>query len=161
MNGSDYMKINNKKKIILIAIIAIALVVVLITVLNKNSNKNTAAINGEHGKSRIVNYDGIKEILDNQVSAVIYVYDSKDETHKELKQYIDEQDINYYVYDNAKVSNEEYSNFLKLFDFDSDVFGMPAMIFTEDGKMYGNIININGKDVIRSFINDYHLYTLK
>ena len=75
--------------------------------------------------------------------------------------YLDDKGINYKYYNVASVSNDKFKEDLELLGIDKDLFGTPALIYIEDGRMFANIINISDTDVIDSFIKDYSLDKLK
>ena len=75
--------------------------------------------------------------------------------------YLDDKGINYKYYNVSSVSDDKFKEDLKLLGIDEDLFGTPALIYIEDGRMFANIINISDTDVIDSFIKDYSLDKLK
>lgn len=75
--------------------------------------------------------------------------------------YLDDKGINYKYYNVASVSDDKFKEDLELLGIDKDLFGTPALIYIEDGRMFANIINISDTDVIDSFIKDYSLDKLK
>lgn len=75
--------------------------------------------------------------------------------------YLDDKGINYKYYNVASVSNDKFKEDLELLGIDEELFGTPALIYIEDGRMFANIINISDTDVIDSFIKDYSLDKLK
>ena len=74
---------------------------------------------------------------------------------------MDELGIRYYNYNDIYIDRLEYDKFTKLVKIDKNLLNMPALIYIKDGIMYGNIINIDNKDVVLKFIEDYDLYTVK
>ncbi len=75
--------------------------------------------------------------------------------------YLDDKGINYKYYNVASVSDDKFKEDLELLGIDEELFGTPALIYIEDGRMFANIINISDTDVIDSFIKDYSLDKLK
>ena len=75
--------------------------------------------------------------------------------------YLDDKGINYKYYNVSSVSDDKFKEDLELLGIDEDLFGTPALIYIEDGRMFANIINISDTDVIDSFIKDYSLDKLK
>ena len=75
--------------------------------------------------------------------------------------YLDDKGINYKYYNVSSVSDDKFKEDLELLGIDKDLFGTPALIYIEDGRMFANIINISDTDVIDSFIKDYRLDKLK
>ena len=83
------------------------------------------------------------------------------EKYKVNQKYLDELGIRYYAYDDVNVNRDEYYSFLKLLNIDSELFGFPAIIYINSGDMFGNIINVDSKEVVKRFVDDYDLYTVK
>lgn len=75
--------------------------------------------------------------------------------------YLDDKGINYKYYNVSSVSDDKFKEDLELLGIDEDLFGTPALIYIEDGRMFANIINISDTNVIDSFIKDYSLDKLK
>lgn len=75
--------------------------------------------------------------------------------------YLDDKSINYKYYNVSSVSDDKFKEDLELLGIDEELFGTPALIYIEDGRMFANIINISDTDVIDSFIKDYSLDKLK
>ena len=75
--------------------------------------------------------------------------------------YLDDKGINYKYYNVSSVSDDKFKEDLELLGIDEELFGTPALIYIEDGRMFANIINISDTDVIDSFIKDYSLDKLK
>lgn len=75
--------------------------------------------------------------------------------------YLDDKGINYKYYNVSSVSDDKFKEDLELLGIDEELFGTPALIYIEDGRMFANIINISNTDVIDSFIKDYSLDKLK
>ena len=146
----------NSKYLILIIILLIVVNIFLGTALFLARTKNATSNN-------TVTYNKISELINNKDDGVIYYYNSNSskKINKEIKEYLDELKIHYYAYDDVDVSKEEYNKFLSLLSIDKDVFGVPAIIYIRDGVMYGNIINIDSKESVKQFIDDYDLYTVK
>ena len=110
-----------------------------------------------------ITYNEIKGMVDNKESFLIYYYNSKskNKNNRNIKKYLDEEGIRYYNYNDIYVDKDEFNNFLKLINIDSKLFGTPAIIYIKDGKMYGNLINIDNKEIVEKFIGTYDLYTVK
>lgn len=144
---------SNKKVIyaLLILLVVAIIGIVIYKVVDTNNNKNT------------ISYNEIKKMVDKQENFLIYYYNSKskNKNNRDIKGYLDKSGIRYYNYNDVYVDREEYNNFLKLINIDTKSFGTPAIIYIKDGKMYSNLINIDSKEVVETFIDDYDLYTVK
>ena len=110
-----------------------------------------------------INYNGINELIDKDESFIIYYYNSKSRNkyNKKVKKELDNNDINYYIYDDMNLDKEEYNNFTTLLGIDKKLLGTPAIIYIKDGEMYSNLININNIDSLDKYIEDYDLVTIK
>ena len=146
----------NKKirNIIIVLLVIIVVTFIIIFILNKrvaNKDKNTTS------------YDEIVSMINNKDTFLIYYYNSKSKNkyNTEIKEYLDELGIKYFNYNDVLLKRKEYGEFLKLINIDKNDFGMPALIFIRGGKMYANIINIDNKEVVKKFIDNYDLYTVK
>ncbi len=156
-NLKSNVKLFNNKKIRNIAIIIISLVIIIIALLIilgnrvKKNDKNTTT------------YDEIVNMINDKDTFLIYYYNSKskNKNNKEIKKYLDELGIRYFNYNDSLIKRNEYTEFLKLMEIDKSIFGVPALIYIRNGKMYGNIINIDSKEVVDKFIESYDLYTVK
>lgn len=148
-------KEKNKVRILIIICILIILVIGGIILLTKyivsNSDKNTTT------------YAEIKKMIDNKDTFLIYYYNSKskNKNNKEIKKYLDELGIRYFNYNDALINREEYNNLIKLLNIDKEVFGIPSLIYINNGMIYANIINIDNKEIVDKFIDNYDLYTVK
>lgn len=157
------------KKIIIISLcimfIIIGLIVVIMYFNNNNSNNDNSGINVKtnNNANNNTNYDSILTMINNNDTFLIYYYNSKSENknNKDIKKYLDGLGIKYYSCDDASIEKKQYDEFMKLVDIDKDLFGVPALIYIKNGKMYGNIINVDSKTVVKRFISDYDLYTVK
>ena len=134
-----------------ILLIVIVLTIVIIFMIDRNNNKNT------------ITYDEIVSMFNDKDTFLIYYYNSKskNKNNRDIKKYLDELGIRYFNYNDSLIKREEYKEFLKLINIDKDVFGIPAIVYIKDGKMYANLINIDSRDVVKKFIEDYDLYTVK
>lgn len=158
MNVSDkisFKKIKEfiikRKYLLLLILVAIIISILVIKVLiDKTPTSNTT-------------YNDIKTLMDNKETFIIYYYNSKSSNkyNKDIKQLLDKNKINYYMYDDNKVNKEEYSNFLSLIGIDEKLFGTPAIIYIKDGKMYSNLISIDNENSVNAYIKDYDLVTIK
>lgn len=144
---------NKKRNIIAICVlIAIILIIILI---NKywipKKDKNT------------IMYNDIITMIDNKDTFLIYYYNSKssNKNNKNIKKYLDKEGIRYFNYNDVLIKREEYNNFLKLINIDKSLFGTPSLIYIKNGKMYGNLINIDNSDIVKQFIDTYDLYVVK
>ena len=137
--------------IIIILLIVLVAVFIFTTLLNNHSYRST------------IDYSSIKEIIDKKDDVIIYYYNSNssNKNNKNIKKYLDSLGIRYYQYNDVYVDKEEYNKFLKLLNIDKDLFGTPAIIYIRDGMMYGNLIQIDNKEVVKTFIDNYDLYTVK
>lgn len=159
-------KMNKDKTKIIMLIIIIILVcinVVLSAALILSSTKNKNITNNNICDKETITYNEIKNIIDNKEDIIIYYYNSNSSNkfNIEIKNYLDELKLRYYTYDDANVNKEEYEKILPILGIDSKSFGIPAIIYMRDGKMYGNLINIDSKEVVKNFADNYDLYTIK
>ena len=143
-------ELNNKKMLIGILVGIIIVIVILTAVLYS-------------GKNRTIDYKGLKSMIDNGETFVVYYYNNKSSNLKNLtiKKHLYKKGIKYYLYDDAKMNKNDYKKLLNLLNLDSKVFGPPSIIYIKDGRMYGNIINIDSNRVVDKFIDNYDLYTVK
>ena len=148
-----------KKKIILIVIICVIVIGIVLLLINKNKGKN----NGPIIENNNTNYDRIKDIVNNGKEAIIYYYnsDSTAQINSEIKTYLDKEKINYYIYDAAKINQEEYNNILKALNIDNEIFGLPAIIYIFSGKVYSDIININDIEIVKRYVEENELTNVK
>ena len=146
-------KITIEKKYIIGIVIAIAItiLVILLTIVKKTSSKTD------------ITNEEIKNIMNNEVTALIYIYNnrSSNNMNKKISEELDNLYINYAKYEVSSATSEEYNELLKILDIDKDIFGTPALIYIKDGKMFANLINIDSMDVVNTFIDDYELSMLK
>ena len=145
---------NKKIRYIITLFIIIIILFIIIFLLNKrvdNKDKNTTT------------YDEIVTMINNKDTFLIYYYNSKSKNkyNKEIKKYLDELGIRYFNYNDALINKEEYNNFIKLLNIDKEVFGIPSLIYINNGMVYANIINIDNKEIIDKFIDNYDLYIVK
>ena len=147
-------KIKRYWKEIIIVILSIIIVILGVLLIISYHRKT-------YGSS--INYDEMVESINNKDSFLVYYYNSKsnNKNNNKIKKYLDKQEINYYLYNDKNVDKEEYAKFLTLIDIDKELFGMPALIYYKNGEIYGNLINIDGIEVVEKFIKDYDLYTVK
>ena len=140
-----------RKYILLIILVLIISLVVVFSIINKDNDMPS------------INYNGINELIDKDETFIVYYYNSKSRNkyNKKVKKELDNNDINYYLYDDKNVSKDEYNNFTTLIGIDSKLLGTPAIIYIKDGDMYSNLININNMDSLDKYIEDYDLVTVK
>lgn len=140
------------KKYVWITIVVLGVMVIGGVMVGINNNKD-----------RVASYNKVKNMIKKKDRALIYYYNSKstNEDNMDIKKYLDEKKINYYVYDDAQVSRDEYNKLLDMLKIDKMLFGTPAIIYIYQGRMYANLVNIDNKKVIDNFIKDYDLYTVK
>ena len=141
----------NHKKIVLISGILLIFIIIALIIMNVVSNRNT------------INYNGIDKLMREKDTFLIYYYNSKSDNknNKEIKQYLDKLGIRYFNYNDIHIDREEYDNFARLIGIDKKLLGVPSLIFIKDGKMYGNIMNVDSKVVVDKFIESYDLYHVK
>ena len=159
-------KKGNKKVKIVIIIIAILIVIgSIVLIFNKNKHGGSTAFENINSNVHMGTdiYDEIVKALNEHTDVVIYYYDGSTENkiNKEIKEYLNKNNIVYYIYDNAEIEEEEYHKVMDILNIDEDVFGMPAVIYMHYGMMYANIINIESVDIVKQFIDDYKLYDVK
>ncbi len=147
-------KIKRYWKEILIVILSIIIVILGILLIISYHKKS-------YGSS--INYDKMVSYIENKDSFLLYYYNSKssNKNNRKIKKYLDKEGIRYYIYNDINVDKDEYNKFLALINIDKELFGVPALIYYKNGEMYGNLINIDGSEVVEKFINDYDLYTVK
>ena len=147
-------KLFSNKKFVIIIIIVIAIISIIV---------GGALFHDKKNYSSTTSYDEVKELINNKEDVIIYYFNSNssNKNNRNIKKYLDELGIIYYQYNDKDVDKDEYKKFLKLIEIDENLFGLPSIIYIKDGKMYGNIINIDGKDVVKQFVDDYDLYTIK
>ena len=145
------IKLNKKYIIGIVIAIAITILVILLTIVKKTSSKTD------------ITNEEIKNIMNNEVTALIYIYNnrSSNDMNKKISEELDNLYINYAKYEVSNATSEEYNELLKILDIDKDIFGTPALIYIKDGKMFANLINIDSMDVVNTFIDDYELSMLK
>lgn len=138
-----------RKYIFIIVLVLLILLVILISI----SNSGTSTIT----------YKEIKNMMEEKETFIVYYYNSKSSNkyNRKIKNLLEDNDINYYLYDDKKVDKEEYNNFTSLLGIDKNLFGTPAIIYIKDGEMYSNLININNIDSYNKYIEDYDLVTVK
>jgi hypothetical protein len=143
-----------KKRYIFITI-SVLLLFAIILVYIKNNTFNNIVIEA--------NFKKIEELIDNKENFIIYYYNSKSSNryNKKVKKILNQKDINYYIYNDKKVTKEEYNNFLNLLGIDEKLFSTPSLIYIRDGNMYSNLININNINSLNRYIEDYDLVTIK
>ncbi len=150
-------EIIKKKKMrnIIIAVFIIFIIILVIIIINNkrivSDDKNT------------ITYDEIYNMINNKDTFLIYYYNSKSSNKNNIiiKKYLDELGIKYFNYNDVLIDRDEYNKFIDVIDINKEVFGMPALIYIRNGEMYGNIINIDNKELVDKFINNYDLYTIK
>ncbi len=144
-------KVNPKLIYVFIGFFAIILGYIVICIILSNTNNST------------ITYNKLETLIKNKDTAIVYYYNSKssNKNNQSVKRYLDKNGIRYYVYNDSFVEKKEYNNFLKLLNIDKKVFGLPAIIYINNGKMYANLINIDSTDVVKDFIDHYDLYTVK
>lgn len=148
-------KLFKNKKRNIIAICVLIVIILIIILINKywipKKDKNT------------IMYNDIVTMIDNKDTFLIYYYNSKssNKNNKNIKKYLDKEGIRYFNYNDVLIKREEYSNFLNLINIDKSLFGTPSLIYIKNGKMYGNLINIDNSDIVKQFIDTYDLYVVK
>ena len=110
-----------------------------------------------------ITYKKIEKLINDKEDFIIYYYnsDSSNQNNMKIKSYLNKLHIKYYQYNDRYVNKEEYNNLLKLLNIDKKLFGIPSIIYIKNGKMYGNLINIDGELVVKQFVDSYDLYTVK
>ena len=144
------LKVKNKKYLIILSFVLFAFLGIFFTTIF-SSKENT------------ITYKQVKTIIKNKEDVVIYYYNSKSNNFNnwKVKRYLNKEGIRYYTYNDKNVDKKEYNQLLNLLKIDSKVFGCPSLIYIKEGKMYGNIINIDNTKVVKQFIDNYDLYTIK
>ena len=136
-------------KYIMIFIIIVLVYLIITNIIGNNKNTST--------------YNELQTTIKNKDSIVIYYYNSRssNKNNKKVIKYLDKLGIRYYKYNDVYVDKKEYNRFLKLVGIDKKLFGTPSLIYIRDGKMFGNLINIDSTKVVKQFIDSYDLYTVK
>ena len=137
---------------ILVALIILVLCVVAV-ILFINNKKNDMVKNSD-----IVN------IIKEGKTAIIYVENSdskKCEKCSDIKKYLNEEKINYEIYDVNKNTSKEYKKMLQTLTVNPSDFNYPAVIYIKEGRIYSNIINVNDTKIVKQFIKDYDLTLVK
>ena len=150
----DVFKNKKIRNIIIISFIVIIVIIIMILIFHKRVDKDDM---------NTTTYDEIVDMINDKDTFLIYYYNSKskNKNNKDIKKYLDELGIRYFNYNDSLIKRNEYIELLKLMEIDKNVFGVPALIYIRNGKMYGNIINIDSKEVVDKFIDNYDLYTVK
>lgn len=133
---------------ILVALIILVLCVVAV-ILFINNKKNDMVKNSD-----------IENIIKEGKTAIIYVENSdskKCEKCSDIKKYLNEEKINYEIYDVNKNTSKEYKKMLQTLTINPSDFNYPAVIYIKEGRIYSNIINVNDTKIVKQFIKDYDL----
>ena len=106
-----------------------------------------------------ISIEEINSIINNKENSVIYILNSKSNNmnNTNILNYLNDNGINFSVYDVSKVDRDEYNTFLSIFDIDNKLFNVPAIIYIREGIMFANIINIDDVRIVETFVNDYDL----
>ena len=137
---------------ILVALIILVLCVVAV-ILFINNKKNDMVKNSD-----------IENIIKEGKTAIIYVENSdskKCEKCSDIKKYLNEEKINYEIYDVNKNTSKEYKKMLQTLTINPSDFNYPAVIYIKEGRIYSNIINVNDTKIVKQFIKDYDLAKVK
>lgn len=137
---------------ILVALIILVLCVVAV-ILFTNNKKNDMVKNSD-----------IENIIKEGKTAIIYVENSdskKCEKCLDIKKYLNEEKINYEIYDVNKNTSKEYKKMLQTLTINPSDFNYPAVIYIKEGRIYSNIINVNDTKIVKRFIKDYDLTLVK
>ena len=137
---------------ILVALIILVLCVVAV-ILFINNKKNDMVKNSD-----------IENIIKEGKTAIIYVENSdskKCEKCSDIKKYLNEEKINYEIYDVNKNTSNEYKKMLQTLTVNPSDFNYPAVIYIKEGRIYSNIINVNDTKIVKQFIKDYDLTLVK
>ena len=137
---------------ILVALIILVLCVVAV-ILFINNKKNDMVKNSD-----------IENIIKEGKTAIIYVENSdskKCEKCSDIKKYLNEEKINYEIYDINKNTSKEYKKMLQTLTVNPSDFNYPAVIYIKEGRIYSNIINVNDTKIVKQFIKDYDLTLVK
>lgn len=137
---------------ILVALIILVLCVVAV-ILFINNKKNDMVKNSD-----------IENIIKEGKTAIIYVENSdskKCEKCSDIKEYLNEEKINYEIYDVNKNTSKEYKKMLQTLTINPSDFNYPAVIYIKEGRIYSNIINVNDTKIVKQFIKDYDLTLVK
>ena len=144
-------KENNMIGIIVALIILVLSVVAVILFINNKKND-------------MVKNSDIENIIKEGKTAIIYVENSdskKCEKCSDIKKYLNEEKINYEIYDVNKNTSKEYKKMLQTLTVNPSDFNYPAVIYIKEGRIYSNIINVNDTKIVKQFIKDYDLTLVK
>ena len=142
----------DKKQKTLVFAIAFVLIVVAIVLTFINFNKNSSKKITEE----------VKETLKLKKEQIIYVQNTKKcDSCSKIKKYLDNEQINYTLYNVNNYSKSDYEKFLQEMNINPSDFNYPAVILIKDGIMYANIINVNDTKVVEQFVKDYDLKKIK
>lgn len=138
----------NKKFVIGIVFIILVIILILITIFNTTFSR-----------SDNITIEEVSNVITNKESKIIYIFnsDSNNKYTNKIFNTLDSKNIVYSVYNISKVEDTEYKQLLEILNIDSSLFDSPALIYIQEGIMFGNIININDMDIVDKFINDYDL----
>ena len=152
-NKKENKKENNMIGILVALIILVLCVVAVILFINNNNKKNDMVKNSD-----------IENIIKEGKTAIIYVENSdskKCEKCSDIKKYLNEEKINYEIYDVNKNTSKEYKKMLQTLTINPSDFNYPAVIYIKEGRIYSNIINVNDTKIVKQFIKDYDLTLVK
>lgn len=146
-------EMEKKKTIIIVAVVVVVLIALIVFLANRSKEQID-----EKQKANI------SEIIERAQTKIIYV-ESTDEKKcskcKDIKKYLDDNNINYLIYNVEDHSNKEYIEALKKLEINPSDFGYPAVIYVKEGRLYSNVINIKETSSLEKFIKTYELKNIK
>lgn len=144
-------ELNQQKQIVFL--VGTIVVIILIVILSLNFIK-----------SNEVEKINVSKIIENAETKIIFVENSDKSKCKQcstIKKYLDNEKINYVMYDVSLYTNQEYKEMLRTIEINPDDFGYPAVIYIKEGKLYSNVINLPDEKPLKNFIKTYDLKKVK
>lgn len=107
-------------------------------------------------KKNITNKNVLQIIHDNK-NVVIYIADHKNKKYNEIKNILDTNKIDYYLYDINNKSKSESNELIQNLGISPTDFGFPAIVYIKEGTLYSDVINISDVKDVKNFIEEYNL----
>lgn len=116
---------------------------------------------GVAGSKKTIHADKVKDLVNSDNTSII-LFTSKDCNFcKTAIKELDDQKINYYVYNTSKNNESDLDKALNYLSIDKKLFKTPAIIYIKDNIMFANMINLNSTSDLNSFIKQYKLTSVK
>ncbi|MBR7042501.1 MAG: hypothetical protein IKI04_03265, partial [Bacilli bacterium] len=131
--------------------ISIIIVVLLLVILLPKNNSQDNIIIDEVSK--------IDQRVNNKDTFIIFYYDSdsNNSINDDIKNYLDNNDLEYDIYNKKSTSKIDHKTIVKLLNINEDMMLYPILIYIKEGNMEANVINIDTLDVVDNFINNYEI----